>query len=584
MDKKNTIIGLTLVSLAFCLSFWQSKKEIDNQQVSVATPNESSLVPQLIEVPAEPTAQWVKPIEMGITHSSATTQAIFEQYTLENDKVRVTFTTQGASIASVELKAYPAAQGEEAPVAFNAEGARGIFDLATESNHQLQPLAVPYELVSKNDDQGRILFRHLSPDGIEILRGYEMAPHTDEANPYLIAHETKIINQQDQALALNRLYANLGTVPPVEGDQTGEFLNFAYYNGKEAEFVSIREFQDSSGFLGIGKHQALPFVAQNNLRIEWGAVKNQFFAGVITPEPAAQGYYVNAVTLPAIANQKTQQAIQGALAFDLPILQPQESYILQATCYVGPKEYSRLQALGNHQDLVMQFGLFGFISKLLLILMTAIYDLLPNYGVAIILVTVLVKTLLWPLTAASVRSSKRMAALQEPMKALKEKFKDNPQRLQQETIKLFKEYRVNPAAGCLPILIQIPIFLGLFWMLRSASELRFAHFLWIQDLSLPDTVYSFHGLPLNILPLFMGVTMVLQMRLSPTPTTDPIQQKMFQFMPFIFLIICYNFPSGLVLYWTVQNILTILQQAWMRREPAPALVIEPKVKKSKKFA
>jgi len=170
------------------------------------------------------------------------------------------------------------------------------------------------------------------------------------------------------------------------------------------------------------------------------------------------------------------------------------------------------------------------------------------------------------------------------MKALKEKFKDNPQRLQQETIKLFKEYRVNPAAGCLPILIQIPIFLGLFWMLRSASELRFAHFLWIQDLSLPDTVYSFHGLPLNILPLFMGITMVLQMRLSPTPTTDPIQQKMFQFMPFIFLIICYNFPSGLVLYWTVQNILTILQQAWMRREPAPALVIEPKVKKSKKFA
>ena len=167
-----------------------------------------------------------------------------------------------------------------------------------------------------------------------------------------------------------------------------------------------------------------------------------------------------------------------------------------------------------------------------------------------------------------------MAKIQGPMSELKEKHKDNPQKMQQETIKLFREHRINPVAGCLPILIQMPIFLGLFYMLRTASELRHEPFLWVSDLSQPDTVFELAGLPINILPLIMGVTMFLQMHMMPvSPTADPVQQKVFKFMPLIFLVFLYNFSSGLVLYWTVQNLLTILQQRItnaMPDEPSPA--------------
>ena len=140
--------------------------------------------------------------------------------------------------------------------------------------------------------------------------------------------------------------------------------------------------------------------------------------------------------------------------------------------------------------------------------------------------------------------------------------------MQQETLKLFKEHQVNPVAGCLPMLIQMPIFLGLFYMLRTASELRFESFLWVSDLSLPDTQFVVGGFPINILPMIMGVTMFLQMSMMPvSPTADPMQQKIFKFLPFIFLIFLYNFSSGLVLYWTVQNILTVVQQKIINSRP-----------------
>jgi YidC/Oxa1 family membrane protein insertase len=190
-----------------------------------------------------------------------------------------------------------------------------------------------------------------------------------------------------------------------------------------------------------------------------------------------------------------------------------------------------------------------------------------------------------------------MQKIQAPLQEIRAKYKDNPKKLQQETVKLFKENGVNPAAGCLPILIQIPIFLGLFGMLRTASELRFADFLWMTDLSQADTVAIIPvlgGLPLNIMPLIMGVTMVFQMRMMPTPTPPAggnnemaeMQQKMFKFMPFIMLIFLYNFSSGLVIYWTVQNLLTILQQAITNRQKddAPIVVPETAKKGTKKVA
>ncbi len=229
----------------------------------------------------------------------------------------------------------------------------------------------------------------------------------------------------------------------------------------------------------------------------------------------------------------------------------------------------------------MQFGFFGFFSKLLLAFMYAIHSVVPSWGWAIVIMTICVKLLFWPLTAKASHSQKRMSKIQGPMAELKEKYKDNPQKMQQETLKLFKEHQVNPLAGCLPIFIQMPVFLGLFYMLRTASELRFEPFLWVADLSQPDTIFEVGGFPINLLPLIMGGTMFLQMQMMPTsPTADPMQQKIFKLMPLLFLVFLYNFSSGLCLYWTVQNILTIVQQKIInsRPDPEPAAVVATETK------
>jgi YidC/Oxa1 family membrane protein insertase len=214
-------------------------------------------------------------------------------------------------------------------------------------------------------------------------------------------------------------------------------------------------------------------------------------------------------------------------------------------------------------DLVMDFGGFwGFFPKLLLLSMNAVHGLGLSYGLSIVVITIIIKLLFWPLTQASMRSMKRMQKLQPQMKELQAKYKDDPKKMNERLMKFMKEHRINPAAGCLPIVVQIPVFIGFYKMLQSAIELRGARFLWAFDLSQPDTIWVIPGLgfPLNPLPIIMGLTQFLQMRMTPaSPGMDPVQQKMFQYMPLIFLFILYNFSSGLTLYWTVQNLLTIAQ-------------------------
>ena len=192
----------------------------------------------------------------------------------------------------------------------------------------------------------------------------------------------------------------------------------------------------------------------------------------------------------------------------------------------------------------------------------------------IIVLTILVKLILWPLTAQATRSQKKMQALQGPLAKLREKHKGSPQKLNQEMMKFYKEHKVNPFAGCWPILIQIPIFLGMFWMLRSAAELYGQEFLWASDLSEQDSIAMLQGFSVNILPIFMVLTQWYQMRLNPMQLgpemseAQRINAKMMRFMPFMFLVFLYFFSSALVLYWTVQNIMTILQTLLTKNVPA----------------
>jgi YidC/Oxa1 family membrane protein insertase len=225
-----------------------------------------------------------------------------------------------------------------------------------------------------------------------------------------------------------------------------------------------------------------------------------------------------------------------------------------------------------------------------------------SYGWAIIAITIIIKAVFWPLTQASTRSMKRLQAMQPQLNALKEKYKDDPVKMNKKTMEFMREHKVSPLGGCLPMLLQIPVFFGFFSMIQSAIELRGARFLWIPDLSQADTLFIIPalgfvpffgipgvGLPFNLLPLIMGATMLWQAHLTPpSPGMDPSQQKIMRYMPLMFLAFLYNYSAGLTLYWTVQNLLTILQTYLTRTvpettapAPAKAPVLTPPQKKRK---
>jgi len=612
MDKKNTVIGLVLIVAAIVLMSLQAPSPPPPEQLPPVggsgretqegprQGDEPEPEPGFVtggggDEPGEGAPALTEPVEARapspIAPEEGAAEASEERYVLENDFIRVTFTSRGGAIEEIALIAeeggglkYPRLPDGEEPVIYNRDGPLPALALSIAGSDGLPREYAPLYRMTERGDHS-IVFQLQTREGLLVQRGYWITAPGAEGEPYLITHRTRFINQGERAQSLKNLYINLGTVPPTPGDTRSEYLNFGYYRDGDIDFIRSTRFTGGGGFLGIGASEPVPFVRKELNNVRWASLKNQFFAGLLTPTPdedgqvPTTGIYAEPVELELNSEiyGDRQVAVTGSLAFDLGeigTLEGSREKAFQADFFVGPKEYQRLAGLGQEQDKVMQFGWLSSISIILLFMLQGIESFVPNWGLAIILLTVVVKTVLWPLTAVQVRSARRMQKLSEPMKALKEKYQDNPQKMQQETMKLFKEHKVNPAAGCLPLLVQMPIFIGLFFMLRTASELRYAEFLWISDLASSDTVARIAGFPLNILPLIMGVTMFLQMRMMPTPSADNMQRKLFQFMPAIFLVFLYNFPAGLVLYWTTQNLLTMFQTWVMRRgqddEPAPA--------------
>lgn len=239
----------------------------------------------------------------------------------------------------------------------------------------------------------------------------------------------------------------------------------------------------------------------------------------------------------------------------LTTIAPNSEANLSSKLWTGSKDQKEMEEAANHLDLTVDYGWAWFIAKPLFWLLTAIQKIVTNWGLAIIGVTIVVKTLLYPLTKAQYTSMAKMRMLQPKIQEMRERFGDDRQRMSQEMMKLYKEEKVNPMGGCLPILIQMPIFIALYWTFMEAVELRHAPFFgWIQDLSAQDPYY--------ILPLLMGASMFLLQKMSPTPVADPMQQKVMNFMPVIFTVFFLWFPSGLVLYWLTSNLITIAQQ-WL---------------------
>jgi YidC/Oxa1 family membrane protein insertase len=253
-------------------------------------------------------------------------------------------------------------------------------------------------------------------------------------------------------------------------------------------------------------------------------------------------------------------------------LQPGQNTTVRFEIYAGAKLYHRLAQLEHNEAEILNFGVFKIICQALLNLMNLLHHYLGNYAAAILALTTIVKLCLWPLQNKANRSMRRMSALSPKMQELREKYKDDPTRMNQEVMKLYKDYGINPVSGCAPMLIQIPIFFGLFTMLRQTVELRNASFLWVHDLSQPDTVghLPILGWPINILPLLMALTNIWMMRITPK-TGDATQQRVMMFTPIIFIVFCYNFAAALSLYYTTQNLFTIIQLYQNRRQPVPTL-------------
>lgn len=583
MKNSNSIIGLALIGLAFGLLYFNSKQleqnppaaepflpteaspagEVDASSTVFEQGVESSFVP----VAAEDS------FENGTAPEAASNtaeQEIPTDLTLSNAFISVDFSTVGGAIK--EIRFLQTKKGGPDDFVFNRGSHVTALQLSRrEAGGATRLLNYPFEIV--RSDAHSVLFEYDTGRGVKFVRSYRLAASNDEG-PYAIDHVTTIVNASTDlpikigATADTELLMTLGTALPVDSDKHGEFQSFAYFDGKDDEFIKSTYFTGSKGFLGIGAKTARSSYEHRNIPVQWAAVKNQFFVSVFTPETPASSVYGRSIDVTSLVDtRENATGIIGMIAFNPGVIQPSSEWKIGGTYYVGPKEYKRLVRLGEKQDLLMQFGFFGAISKILLSLMYWIQGFAGNWGVSIILMTVIVKLVFWPLTSYSAQSSKKMQLLQEPMKELREKYADKPEKMQRETMLLFKKYGVNPLAGCLPMLVQIPIFIGLYWMLRTSSELRYESFLWIKDLSLPDTVATIGGFPLNIMPLLNGVAMLFQMRLMPmSPTADPMQQRIMRFMPVMFLFIMYGFSSGLVLYWTVQSVLSIIQTLLVYRK------------------
>lgn len=519
-----------------------------------------------------------------------------QKVTLSNGVMRLTLTSWGGGIAEAELSRYPVTRkNEHEPVALDFTNAPA---LTYEGLPGLDAAADYAITVVSNGTAARLEAR--ADGGLRFIRTVTLTER------YQVRVEDAFVNGSAAAVAMPAHALMLGSMRMLKGESVvngmaylgidtlpstgGEGVRFWSRKGTFSSDLTMADYFDEEPRRGhgcVGKpgltHPLPTSIRQHIGRdMDWVAVKNKFFVQILAPRDGTAGVdlIVDRKQSPGEMpdDPRTWDAaavparVAAAACFAPRSLAPGETYKRSMSYYVGPKEISSLRALGNHQANVMDFGMFKVICEGLLWLLTLIYSVLPNYGVAIIILTLLVRIVFWPLTHKGTESMKRMQAIQPKLTELKEKYKDKPQKLQQETMALYKEHKINPLGGCLPMLIQIPVFFALFNVLRSAVEMRFAPFLWVGDLSEPEGLLAGmlpFGLSLNILPLLMAATQAWQQHLTPSGG-DPAQQKMMMFMPVIMLMFLYNMPAALVLYWTANQVLMIVQLLRQKRM-APSL-------------
>ncbi|MFY1026724.1 membrane protein insertase YidC [Actinobacillus seminis] len=533
MDSRRSLLVLALLFISFLVyQQWQvdynTPQPVAAEQAQTTTPANTSDVP----------------VGSSSTAAIATnTQIKGRVITLENDVFRLKVDTLGGDVISSELLKYDAELKSNTPFALLKNtpeqvyiaqsgliGKDGIDSIAGRADYQVNgdnfklaegqdELSVPF-VFEKNGVTYRKIF--------VLKRGkYDVDVNFEIQNQSADAIEVEPYGQLRHTLVESS--GSMAMPTYTGGAYSSSETNYKKYSFEDMENANL-SVNTKAGWVAILQHYFVSAWIPNQ------DADNQLYT--LTDKPnniGSIGYRGPVTVVPAGATQ-----------------------IITSKLWTGPKLQDQMGEVANHLDLTVDYGWAWFIAKPLFILLTLIQSLVQNWGLAIIGVTLVVKAILYPLTKAQYTSMAKMRMLQPKMQEMRERFGDDRQRMSQEMMKLYKEEKVNPLGGCLPILLQMPIFIALYWTFMEAVELRHAPFFgWIQDLSAQDPYY--------ILPILMGGSMFLLQKMSPTPVTDPMQQKVMNFMPLIFMVFFLWFPAGLVLYWLVSNLITIVQQQLIYR-------------------
>lgn len=491
--------------------------------------------------------------QMGLSSEEGLSQHVY----VKTDVLNITIDLKDGDIVNAQLLAYPeTAHAPNKPFTLlqDIPSMRYVAEsnLVTLKDHHAVKMKIPFQVEALNyelaPDQNQITvsLKGETASGLQITKDFTL-----KRGSYLIDMAYHITNQGST---------------PWKGYLNTQFLRTSPQEDKTSMFHMGSFTGASYSVPGQSRYRKLSFkdMSKHNLEVEstggWIAMQQHYFLSAwIPPANSTQRFYTRAIDQDYTIGQVSGQIV----------VEPHEPQMVTAQLYVGPEITEDLKKIAPGLDLTVDYGWLWFISQLLFSLMKYIYLFVGNWGWAIVLVTLSIKIMFYRLQAASFKSMARMRRLQPKIASLRERYGDDKAKMSQATMELYRQEKVNPLGGCLPIVVQIPVFIALYWVLIESVELRHAPFvLWIADLSASD--------PYHVLPVIMGLTMLIQQKLNPAPP-DPMQAKVMMFLPVVFTILFLNFPAGLVLYWIVNNTLSILQQWYITRkfggdDPKPAKV------------
>jgi len=550
-EQKRLLLAVVLsilVLVGYQFFFTSPQPQLDN-------PPQDSQTQEIAAPEPEATPSNVSDFTAKAPEAAASAVADFRTISVSTPLYHIRISEHNAAVTSLELTQYKETIEENSPLKqlVTNEIQSGVFTLDTEkgsiqglSNAVFRADTEDTDLTLTQNDEKVLTFSWTNPAGVTVQKVLTL-----KADSYLI--DCKVVIQNGSATPLNDNLAI--TVPGPFHEEIKKRSRFAYegplaYIDGKFTTINPKDLDEKDTYTG---------------NVGWAGYTSRYFLTAVMPQEP-----VNAV----LKLRHKGDVVTNTLIQELDRLDAGKQGSYDYTLYMGPKSLKVLSETHTLLSKSINFGWFDIIAKPLLMGMNLIHGVIPNYGVAIILLTIIIKLIFWPLGTKSYKSMNEMKKVQPLMMEIREKYKDDKQKMNAEIMGLYKTYKVNPASGCLPLLVQMPIFFALYRMLYMAIELRHAPFVgWIRDLSGPDRLFHFdfaipmmqapYGIP--VLTLFMGASFLLQQKMTPT-AGDPMQAKMMMLMPIFMTVLFINFPAGLVLYMFVNNIISMGQQFYTQKK------------------